>query len=280
MSIAVSVIILTKNEESRLALTLECLAAFDDIWVVDSHSADSTTDIAHHHGASVIDFTWNGAYPKKKQWALDNLSVKYEWVLLIDADERMTDALSQEIEDLFQNGPPPAQGYFITGLYRIGDQILKHGVRNNKLMLFARDAFAFPPLIDRAFEGGWEVEGHYQPIARRCDVSIERLDHALIHDAFECEDDLNKRHEAYALWEARMNLHQAWPQDPVASRQRLKVLYRARPLRGLIMFVYGYVLRLGMLDGRQGLKFALMRARYYKDVAAKTAQLKKQRECL
>tara|TARA_R110000764_G_scaffold228175_10_gene318581 strand:+ start:205 stop:1047 length:843 start_codon:yes stop_codon:yes gene_type:complete len=275
MAIPVSVVILTKNEEARLALTLECLSGFDDIWVVDSHSTDSTVNIARQYGVSVVDFTWDGTYPKKKQWALDCLPLKYKWVLLLDADERMTEALRLEIEALFKKSAPPAHGYFIKGLYRIGDQILKYGAQNNKLMLFVRDAFSFPPLMDSDFEGGWEVEGHYQPIAKMEDAQIGRLHSALIHDAFDCEADLNKRHTAYALWEAHMNMHDAWPQDPVPWRQRLKAIYRALPLRGVIMFLYSYILRCGFLDGRSGLKFALMRGRYYKDVSAQTAQLKK-----
>lgn len=264
----VSVVILTKNEARRIADTLATLKGFNDVWVVDSQSDDQTVDLARAAGASVESFVWNGQYPKKKQWALDHLPLKYDWVLLLDADERLTPALCDEIAALFADGRAPnMDGYFIRGFYRIGDQILRHGQQNHKLMLMNRQKLTFPVLDDLAFDGGWEVEGHYQPVAREGVAKVGCLDAALIHDAFDDVDALKKRHINYAKWEALMNLHQAWPLDVVPKRQRLKQIFRALPCRAVVMFLYCYVVKGGVLDGRLGLAFALQRAVYYKDIA-------------
>ena len=268
-SAPVSVIILTKNEQRRITKTLECLGGFDDIWVVDSHSDDDTVALAQDAGAQIASFTWDGHYPKKKQWALDNLALRHDWVLMLDADERMTPALNAEICALFGAGAPSARGYFVKGLYRVGDQILRHGQINKKLMLFNRHDFVFPDVRDDDFAGGWEVEGHYQPVRRKQSeqATLSVLKMHLVHDAFDDMAALDKRHTAYALWEAHMNMHDAWPQGPVPWRQSLKKLFRALPLRWGAVFIYSYIVKGGICDGRAGLAFARQRALYYKDVA-------------
>jgi glycosyltransferase involved in cell wall biosynthesis len=268
-SIPVSVIILTKNEERRIAQTIACLDGVDDIWVVDSQSDDDTAALAKGAGAQTVNFSWNGQYPKKKQWALNNLALRHDWVLMLDADERVTPALNAEIRALFSAAAPDVSGYFVKGLYRVGDQILRFGQINKKLMLFNRHDFVFPDVGDEGFVGGWEVEGHYQPIL--CDQSqgaeLATLKAHLIHDAFDDIAALDKRHQNYASWEALMCLHGRWPQDPVPWRQRLKKLFRALPLRWGIVFVYSYIVKGGICDGRAGLAFARQRALYYKDIA-------------
>jgi glycosyltransferase involved in cell wall biosynthesis len=89
MSIPVSVIIVTKNEEKRLGACLEALSLghFDDVWVVDSQSGDGTCAIAAQHGARVEDYVWNGKYPKKRGWCLEYLELAHDWVFFVDADE-------------------------------------------------------------------------------------------------------------------------------------------------------------------------------------------------
>lgn len=268
-SIPVSVVILTKNEQRRITQTIACLDGFDDVWVVDSHSADETARLAKAAGAQIVDFAWNSQYPKKKQWALHHLALRYDWVLMLDADERMTPALNAEIRALFSAATPDVRGYFIKGLYRVGDQILRFGQVNKKLMLFNRHDFVFPDVGDADFIGGWEVEGHYQPVLRdqsRLSV-LPTLKAPLIHDAFDDMAALYKRHQGYASWEALMCLHKRWPQDPSPWRQRLKRIFRALPLRWGIVFLYSYILKGGICDGRAGLAFARQRALYYKDIA-------------
>ena len=95
--VPVSVIVMTKNEEANIAKCLRGIRAFDEVFVVDSGSRDRTCAIAADLGATVVPFTWNGRYPKKKQWCLDELPFHHDWVLYVDADEEVPAALSREI---------------------------------------------------------------------------------------------------------------------------------------------------------------------------------------
>src|SRR5664280_2615960 len=94
----VSVLIPVLNEEGNIG---ECLASVvwsDDVVVVDSRSGDRTAEIARAGGARVVEFDWDGNLPKKKNWALANVDWKHPWVLVLDADERVTPELAEEIQ--------------------------------------------------------------------------------------------------------------------------------------------------------------------------------------
>jgi glycosyltransferase involved in cell wall biosynthesis len=97
MSIPCSVIVLTKNEEQNIRKCLNSVAAFDQVFVVDSSSTDKTCEIAQELGASVVQFNWNGKYPKKKGWSLENLPFRHDWILYVDADEELKPAGALEI---------------------------------------------------------------------------------------------------------------------------------------------------------------------------------------
>lgn len=247
----ISVIIVTKNEERRLDKCLKALCDFDHIVVVDSKSADKTQEIAKAFGAEVVNFIWNGQYPKKRQWVLDNLQLR-DWVLFIDADEIMTPALAEEIFTLRKD----AAGYFIRGQYVYKGRMLRFGLRNNKLALINRHKMMFPVVDDLNLPGMGEIEGHYQPVLK--DVgSIGQLQSALIHEAY--DQDWLARHERYAAWGRGMNAKRAWPDD----FRFIKRVFRTLPFKPFIAFLHSYILKLGFLDGIAGLQFALSRARYY-----------------
>ena len=93
----VSVLVPVKNEETNLRRCLPALAWADEVFVVDSQSSDGTAAVAAEDGARVIPFHFNGVYPKKKNWALENLPFRYEWVLIVDADEVVVPELAEEI---------------------------------------------------------------------------------------------------------------------------------------------------------------------------------------
>src|SRR6185437_16180280 len=85
--VPVSVLIPIRNETENLPRCLASVAWADEIFVVDSHSTDGSQQIAERHGANVVQFDFNGTWPKKKNWALENLPLKNEWVFILDADE-------------------------------------------------------------------------------------------------------------------------------------------------------------------------------------------------
>ena len=85
--VPVSVIVPIKNEAENLPRCLESVRWADEIFVVDSASTDDSPSVAERYGARVVQFNFNGTWPKKKNWALENLPFRNEWVMILDADE-------------------------------------------------------------------------------------------------------------------------------------------------------------------------------------------------
>ena len=259
-----TIIIVTRNEENNIGPCLKAIANFAPVIVVDSGSKDKTKKIARQHGAHVHDFTWNGRYPKKRQWVLDNIPLAHDWVLFLDADERMPQKLKNDLIKLFKSGPAK-DGYFIKSLYKIGDHVCRYGMRNNKLCLFNIRKMAFPVVDDLACPGMGEIEGHYQPVSQNPfePVRIGRLKSPLIHLSLDDRAKWTVKHENYAAWAACMTVRKAWPADPDKRRDLLKRFFRALPCQPFFAFIQSYVVRLGFLDGKAGWTLARSRASYY-----------------
>src|SRR5947209_2136442 len=96
-TVPLSVVIPARNEEANILAALDSVAWADEKWVVDSDSSDGTARLAEKAGAHIAQFRYSGYGPKKKNWALENLPFRNEWVLLLDADETVSDALKDEI---------------------------------------------------------------------------------------------------------------------------------------------------------------------------------------
>lgn len=263
--IFVSVIVTTYNEEKNLPRCLSALKMFDEIIVVDSKSKDRTCDIAIEYGAQVVSFDWNGQYPKKRQWCLDNLRLKHDRIFFVDADELITPDLIEEIKNLTWL----CAGYFVKAKYVWKNKTLSYGLKNNKLVLFDRKKIEFPIVDDLDIEGMGEMEGHYQPVLKKTHQSecLGQLKSTMFHYAYDDEVSWNKRHERYARWEAKMIKCDAYPKDPSVWRNFIKQIFRIVPLRGLIAFLHSYIVKLGFLDGKAGFSFAKTRALYYKMVS-------------
>lgn len=250
--------ITTYNEEKNLPRCLDALQNFNEIIVIDSNSTDRTKEIAVKYGVRVESFTWNGAYPKKRQWCLNTIKTKHDFIFFVDGDEVVTSELIEEIKALnFQ-----AAGYFVKGQYVWQGKVLKYGLVNNKLCLIHRHKIEFPIVNDLDIEGMGEIEGHYQPvlIESHKNETIKQLQQPLIHHAY---DGWENRHMRYARWEAAMIKRDAYPKDPVQWREHLKRFFRRLPLRGVIAFCHCYIWKKGFLDGRLGYDFAKSRAHYY-----------------
>jgi len=111
-SVPVSVIVPIRNEAGNLPRCLASICWADEIFVVDSQSTDGSIDIARQHGAQVVQFQFSGTWPKKKNWSLENLPFRHEWVFILDADE----VLPSEAEDEFRKAISDAgdlAGYWI-----------------------------------------------------------------------------------------------------------------------------------------------------------------------
>ncbi|HKZ07038.1 MAG TPA: glycosyltransferase family 2 protein [Methylomirabilota bacterium] len=274
--VPVSVIVMTKNEEANIAKCLRALRAFDEVFVVDSGSGDRTCAIAADLGATVVPFTWNGRYPKKKQWCLDELPFRHDWVLYVDADEEVRPELTREIAEAVA-GPPRHAGYFVGYDYVFLGRVLRHGHRVYKLVLLNRHKARFPERDDLDVANMWEVEGHYQPLVEGTTgvlrARMRHDDHDTLYHYFE-------RHNRYSDWEgtlrARRALLDAHEPQPT-GRRALKALFARLPAKGLVAFLHSFVGKAGFLDGRAGFHYAVARAVYYWQIGLKTREARAKR---
>ncbi len=257
--IPVSVIVATLNEEKNLVRCLASLERFDEIIVLDSNSTDRTKEIALSFGVTYTSFSWNGQYPKKRQWALDNLKLKHDRVFFIDADEEATPALCDEISSLDWR----AAGYFIKGLYVVNGKILRFGMDNKKLCLFDRRKAGFPVVDDLGLPGMGEIEGHYQPVLKDGRAGTRILRQPVLHHALENPARYADRHDGYVAWQKGMNQRNAHPQDPVKARQWAKLIFRRLPYKGLFFFLYYYVGRLGFLEYKNNVAIYKEKRKYH-----------------
>jgi glycosyltransferase involved in cell wall biosynthesis len=262
---------MTKNEERNLPKCLASVARFDEVFVVDSQSEDGTYEIARSAGAEVIEFIWNGRYPKKKQWCIENLPFQHDFVLFLDADEELTDALVDEIARRATRGFDRV-GYFVRYDYVFLGRRLGHGLRVLKLVLFDRRRARFAERDDLDVEHMWEVEGHYQPMidgpVGTLRARMVHRDHADLYHYFE-------RHNRYSDWEAALRSRGGIGRDEEtqsARRSRLKRAFARMPFQPLGIFVYSYGLTGGFLDGRAGFHYAVSRGFYYWQIGLKTRE--------
>src|SRR5580704_19565971 len=138
----ISVIVAARNEERNLPRCLEALHDVGEVYVIDSQSKDATPEIARSFGAQVVQFHYQGGWPKKRQWAMDNLPLAFEWVLLLDADEALTPELLEEISAAIRN--PEINGYYVSlQMYFLGRPLRLGGAGFWKLSLFRRGKGAY-----------------------------------------------------------------------------------------------------------------------------------------
>lgn len=269
--IPISVLVQTKNEEVGIAACLEGLTDFDEVIVVDSNSTDRTAEIAQAHGVRVHNFTWDGRYPKKKQWQLDELATRHDWVLFIDADETPSAELVASIR---RARPDMERGRFAAYNLRLhyvfAGRTLNHGHRVVKRALVQREHVEFPVIDDLSAPGMGELEGHYQPV---CRGSIGELRGRLRHDDKDPVRTWFDRHNRYSDWEAFLRVNSGLKATVASKRTAKGRIFDAIPFKPLAFFGYSYVLRLGFLDGRAGLDYAIALSTYYWQISLKTREL-------
>ncbi|MDQ1137023.1 glycosyltransferase involved in cell wall biosynthesis [Microbacterium sp. SORGH_AS 1204] len=269
----ISVIVLTKNEEAGLANTLRRLSDFDDLIVVDSGSSDRTVEIAKAHGARVVDFSWDGRYPKKKQWSLEHAKPRNPWVLLLDADEYPSPALVAELHRLAPKLSGLPNGAFdIQLLYRFAGKLLRHGHVVTKRSLLHTSRARFPEIDDLSAPGIREVEGHYQPDSAS---PIGRLSQRIVHDDRDPVNSWFSRHNRYSDWEAHLRLNDALRSQVASKRTKKGRVFDAVPFKPVLFFVYAYIARAGFLDGRAGFDYAAALSMYYWQIGVKYRELQR-----
>jgi len=263
MAVPVSVVIPTRNEEPNLERCLHSVHWASEIFVVDSQSKDRTTQIAKQFGAKVVQFRYEGGWPKKKNWALENLHFENQWVLLLDADEVLMPGGQSEIDSVIRTKTDVA-GYWINrGFIFLGKRLKYSYYPNWNLRLFKHPAGRFEKLVDGEMASG-DVEIHEHVVVRG---QTGRLRTELEHYAFPSVESFIEKHNRYSNWEARFQLESGLSpatlqNSRVGFRRKLKRLSHRLPLRPLLRFLYIYILQRGFMDGREGYYFAQLHACY------------------
>lgn len=261
----VSVIVPVRNEAGNLADCLASLSWADEVFVVDSGSTDGTAELAERLGAKVVQFAFNGVYPKKKNWALENLPFRHEWVLIVDADERVPPELAAEIRERIGSGE--AEGYYLNSKYYFLGRRIRHCGYNEcwNMRLFKHKLGRYEriPAAPGSRAGDNEAHEHVELEGRAL-----RLRHELDHLAYPTISTWVEKHDRYSGWEAENRerfLREPTPRGIGRGKRfkrALKRVYLRLPGRPLIRFFYSYVFRLGFLDGRAGLAFCGLLAFY------------------
>lgn len=255
----VSFIIPTRNEESNIRATIESVIDWaDEIFVLDSYSEDQTVPIANGLGVQVAQRRFDN-FSAQKNWALDNLPLRNEWVFFIDADERVSRELKDELNDVLRF-PNSTDGYYVPR-------------KNHFMGRWIRHAGMFPDWQLRLFKhrlGRYENRLVHEHVLLNGHAGYLRA--PLEHDDFKGLARWFDRHNVYTTMEAQEIIRLTLADSSGRIRSRLltpgpertrlikEVAYRYLPCRAAFVFIWMYLLRGGFLDGRIGFRYCLLKA--------------------
>jgi glycosyltransferase involved in cell wall biosynthesis len=253
----ISVIVPVRNEARNLPRCLESLRQFGEVYVIDSQSSDESVEIARTAGAKIVQFYYQGGWPKKRQWALNTLPLKYEWVLLLDADEVVTPSLAREIRAAISD--PAINGYHLgLQMWFLGRPLRFSGARFWKTSLFRREKGRFECRLAAQDSSMADMEIHEHVIV---DGPTAFLKEPLIHHNVDSLSRYIRKHDEYSNWESEVLSQTLGPEDlqphlfgSQAQRRRwLKKKFFALPGSPVALFLYRYLFCFGFLDGVPGL---------------------------
>ncbi len=257
-----------RNEERNLP---GCLSAIgkdlaSKIVIIDSGSTDRTPEIAKEFGVEVINFNWDGKFPKKRNWFLRNHSITTKWILFLDADEYLTESFKTELRETLQKDDKV--GYWLSyTIYFLGKQ-LKGGYPLRKLALFKVGAGEYEK-IDEDQWSKLDMEVHEHPILTG-DVGV--IKGKIDHQDYRGVSHYVIKHNEYASWEAGRFLKTAGNEEIAKTwtwKQRLKYRLMKSVLIGPAYFLGSFFLLGGFRDGARGWAFAVLKMSYFTQVYCK-----------
>jgi len=279
MKVPVSVLVITYNEELHIGACLRSVAGWaDEIFVVDAHSTDATRRIAEAEGARVVEHDFE--YPaQQKNWALQNLPFRNEWVLLLDADEHVPPELRDETAALIVSDGNGCDGFWMR--YRLifyGKWIRHCGWYPSWILRLARRSKM--RFEDRPVDEHLIVDG-----------PTGRLSHDLLHESRRDLAFWIAKHNRYSSQNARLyfdlrrgraagDTMQPRLAGGQAERKRYikERIWPHLPGRGILFFLYMYIFRLGFLDGYRGLMFCAMHGMFQQFITYKVWELERETE--
>jgi glycosyltransferase involved in cell wall biosynthesis len=285
----VTVIVAARNEARNLPRCLESLRDVGEVYLIDSQSADATVQIAQSYGAHVVQFHYQGGWPKKRQWAMESLLLAYDWIFLVDADEALTPELAGEIRLAIQD--PGCDGYYIAlRMFFLGRELRHSGASFYKLSLFRRGKGRFECRLKEQDQSMADMEVHEHIVLEPGTTGgsagkTATLRHPLLHHNVESLSHYIRKHDEYSNWEARVwlagdsNAKDLAPSlfGSQAQRRRwLRKNFFAIPGSPGLFFFYKYILSWGFLDGVPGLIYCGLQGVQFFHIKAKIYELKKQ----
>lgn len=281
--IPVSVLIPAKNEESNLPACLESVARADEVFVVDSQSSDRSIEICANYGANVVQFYFNGRWPKKKNWSLDNLPFRNEWVLIVDCDERITPELWDEIAAVIQDSN--YNGYYLNRRVFFLGQWIRYGGKypDWNLRLFKHKSGRYENLNTEDIPNTGDNEVHEHVIL---EGKVGYLKNDMLHIDFRDIYHWLERHNRYSNWEARVyyniltgndesgTIGANFFGDAVQRKRFLKKIWVKLPFKPLLRFILFYFIRLGFLDGKAGYIYGRLLSQYEYQIGVKLYELR------
>jgi glycosyltransferase involved in cell wall biosynthesis len=282
--IPISVLIPGKNEEQNLPACLESVAPADEVFLVDSQSEDRSVEIAKHYGANIVQFYFNGTWPKKKNWSLENLPFRNEWVLIVDCDERITSQLWEEIATAIKN--PEYQGYYLNRkVFFLGKWIRFGGKYPDwNLRLFKHKLGRYENLNTEDIPNTGDNEVHEHVIL---EGKVGYLKEDMLHIDFRDIYQWLARHNRYSNWEARVYYNVLTGKndsgtiganlfgDAVQRKRFLKKIWIRLPFKPTLRFILFYFIRLGFLDGVPGYIYGRLLSQYEYQIGVKLYELRK-----
>jgi glycosyltransferase involved in cell wall biosynthesis len=266
-----SVYILTYNEELDIAACIESAMLSDDIIVVDSCSSDRTVEKAKNYPVRVVQHAFE-SHGKQRTWMLESIAPKYEWVYILEADERMTPELFAECLEAMNN--PDYIGYYVAERVMFMDRWIRYSTQYPRYQL-------------RLFRHGKVWFDDYGHTEREvCDGATSFLKETYPH--YTCSKGLNRwieKHNRYSTDEAQETLYQLehgnvnwgslfFGKSEVEKRRALKDLSLRLPARPLLRFLYMYFILGGCLDGRAGTAWCTLQAFYEYLILLKVWEMK------
>lgn len=275
MKVPVSFIIPTRNEERNIRGAIESVIEWaGEVLVLDSFSSDRTVSLAQEMGAGVAQRRFD-TFAAQKNWALDNLPLRNEWVFFLDADERVTPGLRDEMAAVLGDSRDAHDGYFVGMKQLFMGLRIAHGgwFPNLRLLLFKRRLGRYERRI---------VHEHLllKGKAGQLRNLLIHDDHKGIHQYFERHNVYSTKEalEAYRHLTGDSSEHSLGASLKGSSPERRRALkqwaYRHVPFRALFKFGWSYILKRGFLDGRVGFRYCLLQSFYEYQVSLKLLELR------
>ena len=281
--IPVTVLIPAKNEEANLPACLTSLQRADEIFIVDSQSTDKSIEIANSYGVNVVQFKFNGRWPKKKNWSLDHLNFRNEWVLIVDCDERITPELWEEIAQAIQN--EEYTGYYLNRRVFFLGKWIRHGGKypDWNLRLFKHKQGRYENLNTEDIPNTGDNEVHEHVILQG---KVGYLKNDMLHEDFRDLFHWLERHNRYSNWEARVYFNLLTGQDEsgtiganlfgdaVQRKRFLKRVWVRLPFKPILRFILFYFIQGGFLDGKAGYIYGRLLSQYEYQIGVKLYELR------